>query len=136
MSEDINKKLKQITDILGQENMPDNFKGLLNMFASQLSSDEPTQKSENPKVIEQTAPAAKEEKQQRSEFEDNMEMVRRVKNIMEHMNNNNDPRVNLLNAIRPFLNNSRQKKVSNCIRLLQMVSISRLIDDSDKGSSM
>ena len=134
MSDDINKKIKQITDILGQENIPDNFKGLLSMFASQAGNDEPSQKTDNPKVVEQ--PTTKEERPQRSELEENMEMVRRVKKVMDHMNNNNDPRVNLLNAIRPFLNNTRQQKVSNCIKLLQMASISRLIDDSDKGNSM
>lgn len=127
MSEDLNKKIKQITDMLGQENIPDNFKGLLSMLAGSSESEEPA-----PKTAEQ--PFVKEEKFQRSELEENMEMVRRIKKVMDHVNHNSDPRVNLLNAVRPFLNNSRQKKVNNCIKLLQMVSLSRIMDETDKGS--
>lgn len=132
MSDDINKKIKQITDILGQENIPENFKGLLTMFASQTNEEPPEKKPDPPKVTE--PPVIKEERFARNELEDNMEMVRRVKKMMDHMNTNNDPRVTLLNAIRPFLNNTRQQKVSNCIKILQMISISRLMDDVDKGS--
>lgn len=127
MSEDLNKKIKQITDMLGQENIPDNFKGLLNMLAGSAESGEPA-----PKTAEQ--PFVKEEKFQKSELEENVEMMRRIKKVMDHVNHNSDPRVNLLNAIRPFLNNSRQKKVNNCIKLLQMASLSRVLDESDKGS--
>ena len=127
MSDDINKKIKQITDILGQENIPDNFKGLLNMLSSQSESEESPQKPVD-------SPLVRDEKPQRNELEENVEMVRRIKKIMDHVNTNNDPRVNLLNAVRPFLNNTRQKKVNNCIKLLQMASISRILDDSDKGS--
>lgn len=127
MSEDLNKKIKQITDILGQENIPDNFKGLLSMLASPPESEEPVSRPAEHIPV-------KEDKSQRSEMEENLEMVRRVKKVMEHMNSNNDPKVNLLNAIRPFMSNSRQKKVNSCIKLIQMASLSRLMDDSDKGN--
>lgn len=128
MSDDLNKKIKQITDILSQENMPDNIKGLLNMLSSSSEPEEPAQKpaAQSP---------AREERPQKSEIEDNVEMVRKIKKVMDHVSSSsNDPRVNLLNAIRPFLNTGRQKKVNNCIKLIQMSSISRLLDDSDKGN--
>jgi len=42
---------------------------------------------------------------------------KRVKNIMERLNaSNHDDRVILLNAVKPFLNLSRQKKLNNCIK--------------------
>jgi len=127
MSDDLNKKIKQITDVLGQDSLPDNLKGLLNMLVSSGSQDDSGQK-------ETQTPSQKEEKPLKNDMEENMEMFRKVKKVMDRMNSNNDPRVNLLNAIKPFLNNSRQKKVSNCIKLLYMTNISKLMDETDKDN--
>jgi hypothetical protein len=126
MNDDLNKKIKQITDILGQENLPDNLKGLLSILTA------PTAKEEiSPKAIE--APVIKEEKANRSETDDSIDMLRKVKKIMDKVNTNNDPKINLLNAIKPFLNNKRQKRLNDCMKLLQMSSITKLLDDPDKS---
>jgi hypothetical protein len=126
MSDDLNKKIKQITDILSQENLPDNLKELLNMLASSGSKDDtPPRPAESPEP--------KENKNDRSEQEDSLYMINKVRSVMEGMNGQNDPRVALLNAIKPFLNNRRQKKLNNCVRLLQMSSLTRLLEDNDKG---
>ena len=58
-------------------------------------------------------------------------MLRTVKTIMDTMQNMNDPRINLLTAIRPFLSSNRQKKLGNCIRLFQMTQLTRLITESE-----
>jgi hypothetical protein len=42
------KKFKQITDILGQENMPDIYKGLLSLLAGSNSQNQP----EEPKPVD------------------------------------------------------------------------------------
>ncbi|MCX8129045.1 MAG: hypothetical protein N3I35_02970 [Clostridia bacterium] len=127
MSDDLNKKLKQITDILGQDNMPDNVKGLLSLLTNPNNKEE----SVSPKVTE--PPSPREEKSERSELDENMEMIRKVRKVMDKLNINNDPRVNLLTAIKPFLNSKRQKKLGNCIKMLQMSSLTKLVDDQDKG---
>ena len=126
MSDDLGKRIKQITDILGQENLPDNIKGLLNVLASSGPREEASEKP-----VE--APVVKEEKVNRSEIEENIEMVRKVTKIMDRLKNNSDPRINLLTAVRPFLSNRRQQKINDCIKILQLTSITRLLDENDKS---
>lgn len=125
MSDDLDKKIKQITDMLGQDTLPDNIKGLLNLLATASGKEETPAKTNE-------VPAVKNEKTERSELDENMEIMRRVKRVMDKLNSNNDPRVNLLTAIKPFLNTRRQKKVSDCIKLLQMSSLVKLMEDNDK----
>lgn len=127
MSDDLNKKIKQITDILGQENMPDNIKGLLSLLAGSSSQNQP----EEPKPVDLVP--RKEDRTVRSEMEDNLEMIRKVKKLMDGMNRKDDPRINLLSAVRPFLNSTRQKKLNNCLKLLQMHNITKYIDEQDKN---
>ena len=126
MSEDLSKKIKQITDILGQENMPDNIKGLLSLLTSTGNKEE-----SSPKASE--LQTAKEEKPVRSELEESMEMISKVKKVMDRLNTNTDPRVNLLLAIKPFLNSKRQKKLSSCVNILRMSSLTKFVDENGKG---
>ena len=126
MSDDLNKKIKQITDILGQENMPDNLKGLLSLLASPG-----VKQDSSPKVSEPLSSNA--EKSDRSEPDENIEMIRKVKKLMDRINTVNDPRISLLNAIKPFLNKTRQKKIGNCIKLLHMSWLVKFIDENEKS---
>ena len=44
-----------------------------------------------------------------------------------------DPRINLLTAIKPFLNSNRQKKVGDCIKLFQMFHLTNMMTDIEKS---
>lgn len=126
MSEELNEKIKQITDILGQENLPENVKGLLSLLTGPgNSSEEPPQKSG-----QQDSPG--KARQEKSELAENLEMMRKVKNIMDRLNSHNDPRINLLSALKPFMGSARQKKISNCINVLRISGLTRLIDENGK----
>ena len=127
MSEDLNKKIKQITDMLGQENVPDNVKGLLSLLTnSNRSSEEPPQKAG------QQEPAG-EARNEKSELEENLKMMNTVKNVMDRLNSHTDPRINLLSALKPFMGSARQKKIGNCINVLRISSLARLIDENGNG---
>ena len=53
-----------------------------------------------------------------------MEMLLKMKTIMEKMNaNKNDPRSNLLLSLKPYLNEDRQSKVEQYIKLFNMTKI-------------
>ncbi len=129
MSEDINGKLKQLIDLLGQENMRENVISVLNALTNS------GEKKEAPKP---------ENKIQSSgntglspDLAENQEMMRFLKKAMDHMRNNNDPRINLLHSIKPFLGSRRQNKINNCIMLLQLSSLTRLLEENDnKGESI
>lgn len=127
MSDDLNKKIKQITDMLSQENMPDNLKGLLSLLTNSGEKADSSAK-------EADVHPAKEVKNEKNELNENIEMIRKVTKIMDKFNSANDPRINLLMAVKPFLNNKRQMKVANCINILRMSSVARIMDDYDKDT--
>jgi hypothetical protein len=60
------------------------------------------------------------------------EMLDTAKNALQQINSANDPRINLLNAIKPFMNNRRQKKIGSCIQLLQVAGLSRMLNEKEK----
>ncbi|HOV25122.1 MAG TPA: hypothetical protein PK566_02000 [Pseudobacteroides sp.] len=127
MSDDLNKKIKQITDILGQENLPDNVKGLLTLLAGDNKQNE----KEVPK--ESHPEPSNNENNSSNEMQENIEMLTRAKKIFDKLNTKEDPRINLLYSMKPFLNNNRKKKLATCIKLLQMYNLSKLMDETDKG---
>ncbi|MFZ5986122.1 MAG: hypothetical protein ACOYWZ_03230 [Bacillota bacterium] len=138
MNDDFNKRLKQFTDMLGSENMPENLSTLLSLLANSIGKEQtPPKASETEPLSEEKVVSeektTKEEKIEKDEFKDNIEMMRKIKTIMDGFQNTNDPRVNLLTAIRPFLNNTRQKKIGNCIKLFQMSHIARLMSENEKS---
>ena len=111
MSEDLNKKINQITSMLGQEKIPDNIKNLLSNLANATNANNSNDTDESYKTLT------------------------RVKNIMDRLNaSNHDDRVILLNAVKPFVNLSRQKKLEGLIKILKMVSLSSLLDENSFGN--
>lgn len=130
MSEDINKKVKQITDMLGQEGgMPDNLMNIINLLVSSAPN---TQGKEEGTAKSGQELAVKEDRPMRNDLDENVEMIRKVKKVMDRMSNQSDPRINLLTAIKPFLGNKRQRKISNCIKILNMSTMARMVDEFDK----
>lgn len=126
MSDDINKKIGQIADMLSKDELPENLKGLIGLLANSMGKEGPSSKAEE-------TPPAKEDKGEKNDMDENLEMMRKVKKVVDRLNTNNDPRVNLLTAVRPFLNSKRQKHVNNCIKLLTMSSLAKVLDEHDKG---
>lgn len=124
MSDDLNKKIRQITDILSQENLPENLKGLLSLLTSSGNGDSPAKSSE--------PPALKEERTEKSDLEENVDTLRKMKKVLDKMNNVNDPRVNLLMSIKPFLNARRQKKLLNCVSMIRFSNASRMLEENEK----
>lgn len=143
MSDDLTQKISQISQMLNQDGMQDNLKGLLSMFANSMGSSSSDSKESEPS---QTAKTSTRESQNtekslppsgnnsNDDLVQNLEMLRTVQRVMDVMRpNKNDPRVNLLTAVRPYLNTSRQQKLANCIKLLQFTSISKLMGDEGKS---
>lgn len=135
MSDDLGKKIKQITDVLSQDGMPDNLKGLLSMLANSASKEEETSNPTEASPPREEKSSPREDRSMGSELEENLEMMRKVKKIMDLTKANaHDPRINLLNALKPFVSGKRQKKVSNCIQMLQLSSLTGFLNDKEKGS--
>lgn len=52
------------------------------------------------------------------------ETILKLKSIMEKFNKKDDPRTNLLHSLKPYLRESRQKKIDEYANLLKIASIS------------
>lgn len=133
--DELNTKVKQIAQMLGMENanVPDNLGSILSMLANSSPKDKSSQKPVNQQPQTESK-VTKEETYAKNNIDNNIEMMGKVKNIMEGMKNVNDPRINLLTAISPFLNNSRQKKIGNCIKLFQMTQATRMMTEMEKNN--
>ncbi|EGD47443.1 hypothetical protein Cpap_2026 [Ruminiclostridium papyrosolvens DSM 2782] len=132
MSDDMGDKIKQIAEMLGQDSnsgIPDNVKGLLNMFMSQNSSKDETSSDDTSSEKENPS-----EDSSRADTDDLADMARKMKKAMNLLNTNNDPRVNLLNAIKPYLNDNRQKKLQNCMKIIKIGSLTKMLDESEGRS--
>lgn len=123
MNEDLGKALKQITEMLSQDKGGDTISSLLSLLGS--SGDKEGDVKSDGKAEE----GNKENSSSRDNSQDNIEMVRQITGIMNKLNTKNDPRVHLLHALKPFLNKDRQKKLSNCIMVLQVTSLMRTADE-------
>ncbi len=128
MSDDMGDKIKQIADMLGQNsnpNIPDNVKGLLSMLMSNNNSKDEDSAEDSPKT-------RGSDNSSNSETDEFADMARKMKKAMGKINTGNDPRVTLLNAIRPYLNKNRQRKLQTCIKLMRIGSLTQLLDDSEE----
>lgn len=149
MSDNLNKKVQQIAQLLGHDNVPDNVKELVSLLSASLenngdasSKDEGDASSEAASFTASTQPDSIKHSSDeqapalQSSSEDpqsiNRDVLATARNALSKLNSSNDPRINLLNAIKPFMNNRRQKKIGNCIQLLQIASLSRLLNEQEK----
>lgn len=129
MSDDLDKKIQQIAEMLGQDKVPDNIKSLVSLLAGSMSSKEDgaakAPESEDEPPEEETAAQTGSD----GDSGNTEEMMRKVKKAVEDLKSNNDPRINLLHAISPFMSSKRQKKISNAIQLLQISGAAKLMNN-------
>lgn len=129
MSDEMGDKFKQIADMLGQNsnaNIPDNVKGLLNMFMSGNSTKEETPSDDIPQKSDT------KEESSRADTDEAADITRKMKKAMNMLNPASDPKVNLLNAIKPYLNKDRQRKLQTCMKLMKIGSLTKLLDESEE----
>jgi hypothetical protein len=66
------------------------------------------------------------------DFSIDMENIMKIKSIMETLNKKDDPRSNLLYSLKPYLRESRQKKIDQYVNLLKITEVSGLFK-KEKG---
>lgn len=118
MSDELDRSIKQAMEILSQ---PEKLKGMLELLGSSMggqSSSQPQDEAPSSKN-ESSAPAG--------DLANNMEFLSRAQDVMRALNSNNDPRVNLLTAVTPFLNRKRQRAVNDCIHFLRVSKLLPLL---------
>ena len=127
MSEDMSEIIQKMSEMLKNNEIPDNIKSMMNHLSSEqdnsFSSDQSSYDS-----------AARENNQESSNnsFEmPNIDLGTRLKmkSIIDSMNSQqNDPRANLLRSLKPYLKPSRKEKVDQYIKLFSMGKVFEVLN--------
>ena len=62
---------------------------------------------------------------------DNMDLMIKIKKIYEKINDHDDPRTNLLLALKPYLNSQRKTHIDNAIKIVNITRLSGVINELD-----
>lgn len=63
-----------------------------------------------------------------------MNMILKMKSVMDKLNNSSDPRSNLLYSLKPYLREERKGKVDQYANLLNVAKIADIFKDNNKES--
>ena len=97
----LDNALKQVSSMLQDGDMADTLKNL--MDGLNLSSPSPTEDSDDESNNDETE-----------------KLIRMATKMLNNPNMKSDPKINLLNSLKPYLNRHRKSKVDQCIKFLSM----------------
>lgn len=112
MEEDISNVLGKFQDILKEKNIDLN---------SVLTSSK-----------EETTCNSNHEKNSNS-FDFDINTILKMKNIINKMNNQNNPRNNLLYSLKPFLRNDKKEKLEQYIKISNILSIIEILGKEENN---
>lgn len=118
MGDDMSEMFQKVSEMLKNNEIPDNVKSMMNSFVSEQNNSSTSQ--------EHSSNTTEGEGQRDSN--DSFEMpnidlntMLKMKSIIDSMNKQqNDPRANLLRSLKPYLKPSRKEKVDQYIKLFSM----------------
>ena len=99
---------------------------MINHLASMLQTN--SSNSQNTSSNETSSPSAENNNTNSIDFE----MILKIKSIMEAFNQKDDPRSNLLYSLKPYLRESRQKKLDQYVNLFKITQVTNLFKN-EKG---
>lgn len=116
MSDDISEMMQRMSEMLKNNEIPDNVKSIINNLSSKSS--EANISSENSNSFNKNSTS----ENSNSDFPDiDLNTMLKMKSIIDSMNKQqNDPRANLLRSLKPYLKPSRKEKVEQYIKLFSM----------------
>ena len=116
MSDDISEMMQKMSEMLKNNEIPDNVKSIINNLSSKSS--EANTSSENGNSFNKNSTS----ENSNSDFPDiDLHTMLKMKSIIDSMNKQqNDPRANLLRSLKPYLKPSRKEKVEQYIKLFSM----------------
>ncbi len=117
---DLGNILNKFNEMVKNNEIPDNLKDVLNNFTNSSTSSSTPNCSITSNNIGDSNNSSTSNNSNDS-FELDMNTILKLKQIMDSMNSNKpDPRTNLLLSLKPYLKESRKKKVDQYIKLFNM----------------
>lgn len=126
MSEDMSEMIQKMSEMLKNNEIPDNVKSIINNLSNQSNFDSSSQN---------TSENSRENKDSNKENNDfdmpniDFATMLKMKSIIDSMNKQqNDPRANLLRSLKPYLKPSRKEKVDQYIKLFSMGKVFEVLN--------
>jgi uncharacterized membrane protein YjjP (DUF1212 family) len=135
MGEEKTNYIKELETLLSQGNVSENIKKLISNLSNDTNNsnnnintafnniDTNTQNNEHEKR------SSNYDSKNSSPIE-NVDALFKVKNIIDMVNRKDDARISLIESLRPFLSSSRQKKIPECIKILQLINMGKIFSDN------
>lgn len=114
MNDTLNEKIKEIGNMFGINEFPENLGEIFESFISNENSVNNNEFDTNDIEIKNT---------NNNETEKYVQIMNKLKE--KNFNSKNNKKIQLLNAIEPFLNNKRKDKVSNCIKFITFADLAK-----------
>ena len=126
MGDDMSEMIQKVSEMLKNNEIPDNIKSMMNSFTSDQSSSSASQDTSSNTT----------ENEGKRDSNDSFEMpnidlntMLKMKSIVDSMNRQqNDPRANLLRSLKPYLKPSRKEKVDQYIKLFSMGKVFEVLN--------
>ncbi len=128
-NDDMSDVFEKLNNIAGNNNIsPDMVNNLLNMFNNSSNSNNYNTSNSNNYNSENNNfnNTSTSSNSQDSTFNNNgidFETIMKMKSIIDKMNVKDDPRSNLLQSLKPYLNENRKSKVDQYIQLMNMSKV-------------
>ena len=126
MSEDMSEIVQKMSEMLKNNEIPDNVKSILDGFTSNQNNSSPSQEDSS-----NTTDSRNEQNSSDSFEMPNIDLntMLKMKSIVDSMNRQqNDPRANLLRSLKPYLKPSRKEKVDQYIKLFSMGKVFEVLN--------
>ena len=110
MEEDFSNVIGKFQDIMKEKNI--DLNSILNSSTNTSSNTENTDKSN-------------------SDFNLDINTILKMKQIFDKMNNNNNPRNNLLLSLKPFLREEKREKLEQYIKISNLLSVLEIMNNEN-----
>ena len=113
---------------------PDMISNLVNMLKNNTNSANKASNSFEHLSLDNSVNSDNNSENNSENFSNNIdfETILKIKSIMETLNKKDDPRSNLLYSLKPYLRETRQKKLDQYVNLLKITQVTNLFKN-DKG---
>ncbi|MBC7765128.1 MAG: hypothetical protein H7Y41_01490 [Hyphomonadaceae bacterium] len=131
MADNILDKIAPFKELLQNEQAQEALKALMGLMQNSNSSSTNTTHPE-PKFEAQIAPAQHIPEQpsaSKLSIDDTMTTIMRIKEVYDKVSTAPDSRVNLLMALKPYLNSRRNSKIDSAIQMVQFTKISKIMTE-------
>ena len=136
MSDDVTEMMKKMSEMLKNNEIPDNIKSIMNNLASSNSnsSANSNEKSSSESFDSFNNNSNGQDTQENANTTSDMPNIDfatmlKMKSVIDSMNQQqNDPRANLLRSLKPYLKPSRKEKVDQYIKLFSMGKVFEVLN--------